>query len=89
MTEIRTTPISSIVIHSEPPDKQFSVLPELISESMAETSRKVLPEYILSMDGICQEEWNRRLRSQLREHLCLPKRRRNILTAPGYQRKPT
>ena len=41
MTVTRTTPISSIVINSKPPDIQYSVLPELISESMADTSRKV------------------------------------------------
>ena len=41
MNENRTTPSSSIVIRSELPDKQVSVLPELISEALAETSRKV------------------------------------------------
>ena len=41
MIETRTIPSSSIVIHSESRDKQFSVLPELISEALAETSRKV------------------------------------------------
>ena len=35
MNETRTIPRSSIVINSKPADYQFSVLPELISESLA------------------------------------------------------
>ncbi len=41
MTDIRKILSSSIVIKSDTPDSQFSVLPELISEALAETSRKV------------------------------------------------
>ena len=41
MNETRTLPSSSIVINSKPAAYQFSVLPELISVALAETSRKV------------------------------------------------
>lgn len=41
MNETRTIPSSAIVINAKPADYQFSVLPEFISESLAETSRKV------------------------------------------------